>query len=243
MAEQYLNKYKSLLNQIDLHNVPDTYSRKNGTHDPKRRTPHISGYWYLMLKMPKELTDKTQDYAKYFNACAQSFSPPSRSLTKEEIIGFAGIKKYVINSQEISNSFSITFHEHKDLDVFNMLSHWSSVVNPYTGQIIKKYKGQCIVILAKPTLTSIPNEEGKDFREELKKSIDEIFFFDGVFPESQPIDKLDSDISTNDVKSIDVTFNFDGCFMSKVFDLDAFLDDFIDVIEEFKAIDPYLEMA
>jgi hypothetical protein len=236
MAQMYLSKYKEYLTgKIDLSHAPDTYTRSNVGRNPKhdkgkvRNQPYITGYWYLAMLVPLAFLEDDDElrkkYVKYLNASAESFTPPSRNITKQEVIGYGGVKKFLATSQEISNSFSITFREHSNLEIFNILSHWATLINPFTGHHSKKYKGQCIVILAKPTFSG---EKKLD-----KKDIEEIFFFDGVFPESQPIDKLDSNIESNETKTIDMTFSFDGSFMTKVFDHKSFLEDFNVIIEDF----------
>jgi hypothetical protein len=235
MAQMFLSKYKEYLTgKIDLSHAPDTYTRNNIGGNTKsggtRNQPYITGYWYLAMMIPLKFLEDDDElrrkYAKYLNASAESFTPPSRNITKQEVIGYGGVKKFVATSQEISNSFSITFREHANLEVFNILSHWATLINPFTGHHNKAYKGQCIVVLAKPTITG----ENKLSKED----IEEIFFFDGVFPESQPIDKFDSSIETNETKTIDMTFSFDASFMTKVFDHKSFLEDFNVIIEDFK---------
>lgn len=208
----YIKKYESYLDQkIALEHAPATYTRNYiaGEGYRQRFAPYISGYWYLLLSPPKELIgDGNKDrYVKYFNAAAEMFTPPSRTIVKQEIVGFGGIKKFMATTQEYSNSFSITFREHGNMEVFNMLSHWGGLIHPFTGKHNKVYKGQCMVLFAKPTFS---NEN-----ELAKSDIEEIFYFDGVFPESQPFDKFDSNIETNETKVIDVTFSFDGAPMTK----------------------------
>lgn len=213
-SETYIKKYESYLStKIDLIHAPDTYTRnyiagKSAGHR-LRFAPYISGYWYLLLSPPKELIGdgNKERYVKYFNAAAEAFTPPSRSIVKQEIVGFGGVKKFMATTQEYSNSFSITFREHGNMEVFNMLSHWGGLIHPFTGKHNKIYKGQCIVLLAKPTFS------GNTLLK--KPDIEEVFYFDGVFPESQPFDKFDSNIETNETKTIDITFNFDGAPMTK----------------------------
>lgn len=216
----YLAKYSTYSEKkLHLDNSPSTYSRSYMSSADERRTrysPYISGYWYLALIPPKELLNNNEDlvknYVKAFNASAESYSPPSRNITKQEVIGFGGIKKFLATSQEFSNSFTVTFREHGNMEIFGLLSHWSGLIHPFTGKHNKVYKGQCIIVLAKPTFSGgSPEAPLLD-----KPDVEEIFYFDGVFPESQPIDKFDSSIETTDTKTIDMTFNFDGSFMTKV---------------------------
>jgi len=232
----YIKKYESYLStKIHQERAPDTYTRNYiaGEDHRERYAPYISGYWYLLLSPPKELVGDNNlvNYVKYFNGAAEAFTPPSRSIVKQEIVGFGGIKKFMATTQEYSNSFSITFREHGNLEVFNMLSHWAGLIHPFTGKHNKIYKGQCIVLLAKPTIS------GETLLK--KPDIEEIFYFDGVFPESQPFDKFDSNIETNETKTVDVTFNFDAAPMTKFKYTDdingeKFLEDFNTLIGEFK---------
>ena len=214
---------------------PDTYTRNNSGHSPRHGHPYISGYWYLMLKAPEELGDQ-QYFAQLFNSTAESFSPPSRNISKEEIVGFGGIKKQLMVSQEESHSFSIGFRERFGLPVFNVINEWSKYINPVLGNVKFNYKGQCIVILAKPTFSA----QGYNIAALTSQDIEEVFFFDGVFPESVPVDNLDAELSTNDTKVINVTFNYDAGFLTKNFDLGAFLGDFQSIIGDVYLPSPYL---
>lgn len=215
--------------------LPDTYTRHAGGNNPKYGHPHISGYWYLMIKTPIELGNQ-QYNAKMFNSTAESFSPPSRSISKDEIVGFGGIKKRLAVSQEESHSFSIGFRERFGLPVFDVINSWSKYINPVVGSITPKYKGQAIVIIAKPTFSG----QGNGVASLTPDDIDEIFFFDGIFPEGVPIDNLDADLATNDTKVINTTFNYDAGFLTKSFDLTAFLGDFQGIIDDVILPTPYL---
>lgn len=218
-SNSYLAKYTAFSNKkLHIDRSPDTYTRNYiaEKNNRERYAPYISGYWYLALIPPLELLNNDdnlrKNYVKAFNASAEGFSPPSRSITKQEVVGFGGIKKFLATSQEFSNSFSITFREHGNMEIFGLLSHWSGLIHPFTGKHNKIYKGQCVVILAKPTFSG-----GSETKPKLDKpDIEEIFCFDGVFPESQPIDKFDANIESLETKTIDMTFNFDGAFMTKV---------------------------
>jgi hypothetical protein len=233
-------KYQSLNNKINLEYCPDPYIRYSGSHNIVRDTPYISGYWYLALIPPLELMPNAATYVQLFNSTSESFTPPSRSIVKEEIIGFSNIKKFLITNQEISNSFGLSFRETHNLHVSNVISEWTACINPFTGHINKTYKGHCIVILAKPTFGQADNMIGGLLTED---HIQEIYFFHGVFPESEPIDKFASDINTNETQVIDLNFNFDGMVMNKAFDVVSFLNDFNIHVGEFSPYSPYLERS
>lgn len=219
-SNSYIAKYTDYSKKkLHLNNSPDTYTRSymsSADGHRERYAPYISGYWYLALIPPKELLNNdeglVQQYVKAFNASAESYSPPSRNITKQEVIGFGGIKKFLATSQEFSNSFTVTFREHGNMEIFGLLSHWSGLIHPFTGKHNKIYKGQCVIVLAKPTFSGGSEEQPKLD----KPDVEEIFYFDGVFPESQPIDKFDANIESLETKTIDITFNFDGAFMTKV---------------------------
>lgn len=211
---------------------PDTYTRNNVGHDPRHGHPYVTGYWYLMIRTPDALGDPVTN-ARLLNATAESFTPPSRNLSKEEIVGFGGVKKQLVVRQEESFSFSISFRERQNLPVFDLIHKWSNyAVHQTTGMINKEYKGQSVVILAKPTFTGETSLTSDD--------VEEIFFFDGISPDSIPFDGMDSDISTNDTKTINVTFNYDVTVLTKHFDLDAFLGDFQGLIGDVEWPEPYL---
>jgi hypothetical protein len=218
-SNTYIAKYAAYSNKkLQIEDYPDTYTRSHisGANNRTRHAPYISGYWYLALIPPRELLNNDDalvvKYVRAFNSSAESYAPPSRNITKQEVVAFGGIKKFLAISQEFSNSFSITFREQGNLGIFNLITHWSGLIHPFTGKHNKIYKGQCVIVLAKPTFSG----GSLDNPQLIKPDVEEVFYFDGVFPESQPVDKFDANIESLETKQVDVTFNFDGAFMNKI---------------------------
>ena len=187
--------------------------------------PHITGYWYLLLNIPEDIIKKadgnydSKTMAKLLNSCAESFTPPSRSINKAEIIAFSNIKKFVAVGQTINNSFNLSLREYFGTPISNIINIWTEyIVSSPTGKINKKYKGNCLVIIAKPTVS------GQDKLD--KKDIEQVYFFQGIYPEADTIDKFSSNIASNDGLSLDITFNFDGHIIRKDFNLEKFISDY-----------------
>ena len=72
------------------------------------------------------------------------------------------------------------------------------------------YKGHCFVILTKPT--------GHDSSNSVinRDDIEELFYFDGVWPENEPVDVLQQDISANDIVQYSINYSFDGWPLTKM---------------------------
>jgi len=66
-----------------------------------------------------------------------------------------------------------------------------------------EYKGDAYVALCRPTVA-------KSNHAITASDIEQLFHFEGVFPETLPYDTLTSDIATNDSAQLSVTFSFDG---------------------------------
>ena len=245
-----LTKYHHKIVDKQYKQPNDPYTRYNGGGQNgrvivDRPHPYVSGYWILLLVLPLKFnayanTDDPSECIRQLAVRAESFTPPSRTIEKADIIGFNGVKQYVITGQSISNQFTLTFREYQKLPIYNIISQWSMAINPYTGQITKGYKGYCGIGFLKPVGNGLdidPTVTLPDFH--FFESFEQFYFFDGVFPEAQPVDKFATDISTNDLQTIDVTFNFDGFLMDDVFDKAAFYNDFKDNLGiQVEKIDP-----
>ena len=220
----------------------ESFTRYNGGHSNNRGHPFISGYWIVMIKIPDDfgINVNSMNTGKFLCSTAESFTPPTRSITKSDIIGFGGVKKQIVSGQDIGNTFNITFREYGYLPIFNTFSAWTNMINQYTGHITNKYKGQIAIGLLKPVgnfnhsemFPDLPTSPINPVQETLNRirleiDLEEIFFFEGVFPETDPIEYFDGDISTNDLKTVEITFNYDGV-MSSAYDRSAFINEFVE---------------
>lgn len=231
------DKYIELNRRMGDNYLPDTNLRYSGGNNPNRESPFVSGYWYLGLIPPEEMLPSAGAYVRLFNSTAESFTPPARTIVKEEVIATSNIKKMLITNQELGNTFSLSFRETHNMHVSNVISEWtSSAINPYTGHINKNYKGHCVVIVAKPAFGNAARDIGGRITYDMMQNV---YFFHGVFPETDSLDKIQSDIKTNDSSIIDISFNFDGAVMDKAFDAIAFINDFNLNLGDFTPYSPY----
>ena len=237
---------------------PQYLSRYHGGHR-RDNHPYASGYWYFIINPPERLfgdhnmgtngtgagyTSKTLEKARDWMHCtAEGFTPPNRTVTKADVPGMGGMASSYITGQEITQTFSVTFREYQELPIFNILQTWTSMLDPNTGvsplagdeYIPANYKGSAFVALCKPTIgTRITNSAsgstGFPSTHLKKEDIEQVFFFDGVWPESAPWDSLSSDIATNDVLQLSVSFSFDGFPLLK--DSPGVVDEFISLMQD-----------
>ncbi len=200
---------------------PQYLSRYHGGHR-RDNHPYISGYWYFLINPPARLfgglgSNTLEKARDWMFTTAESFTPPSRTLTKVDVPGMGGMSSSYVGGQEITRTFSVNFREYQELPIFNILQTWTSMLDPNTGvsplagdeYIPANYKGSAFVALCKPTIGNREKEDGSS-TQIAREDIEQIFYFDGVYPEGSPYDSLTSDISTNEGLSISVSFSFDG---------------------------------
>jgi hypothetical protein len=213
-----------------------SYTRYKGGHKATNG-PYVSGYWYLLIELPIKLsnisTPKQSDnlfpvdgevrkkIQKYLHATAESFTPPSKTIQKGEISGYGGVKKYVILNQSITPTFSVSFFELSGMPIQKIFKIWSNMINSQYGFTQSQiYKGKLFAFLCKPTWTpddyiSDPNNQGVQVPTSYNISpadVEEMFYFEGVFPESDGNDVLSTNISQNSIATYNIQFSFDSYY-------------------------------
>lgn len=225
---------------------PHRMNRYMGGHK-RSSQPYVSGYWYFMILTPDVIFDSTktsggaytdpgsvitttttnaaataaveqQAIEKWFHSTAESFTPPSTSLTKMDVPGMGGLSSSFITGREITRTFTVSFREYTNLPIMTALMRWNSIMDPYLGVSAltatdwkpSAYKGVAVAFLCKPTVSESTSRDRITFDD-----VEQIYYFDGVWPESAPHDSFNSDISTNDGVQLSVTFNFDGWAYTK----------------------------
>ena len=237
---------------VDKASHPQYLSRYHGGHR-RDNHPYVSGYWYFIINPPERLfggspntlgSNTIEKARDWMHCTAENFTPPSRTLTKMEVVGMGGMKSNYPVGQEITRTFSVTFREYQELPIFNILQTWTSIMDPNTGTatvagdefIPANYKGSAFVALCKPTIGnrfgSYKQGASADPTNLRSEDIEQLFYFDGVFPESAPYDSLTSDISTNEGLSIPVSFSFDGFPLLK--DSGNVINQFLDLVAQLK---------
>lgn len=210
----------------------------------RKTQPYVSGYWYFMLLTPDVIfsddggadlnagsdtaagnyTSEQQYVEKWFHSAAESFTPPSTTLTKLDIPGMGGLGSSFITGREITRTFTVAFREYTNLPIMSALTRWTSIMDPYIGISAVKaekwnpstYKGAAVAFLCKPTMSDTDRQAlSYDSKSIITSDIEQLYFFDGVWPESAPHDSFNSDIATNDGVQLSVTFNFDGWVYTK----------------------------
>lgn len=230
MSQDLLTKSHSKLHSIDFSERPHYYTRYNGGSNQNKRHPFISGYWMCLINTPETFTGNNYNNAhfiRFLGSTAESFTPPSRTLSKSDIIGFGGIKNHIITGQDNGDTFNITFREYQNLPIFSIFSSWANSINSLTGHITNKYKGQIAVALMKPVAAwdSLSNSYALADINGTKLSFENIFFFEGVMPENDPLNSFDSNIESNEGKVIEMTFSFDN-MITDTFDFNSCFDEF-----------------
>lgn len=196
-------------------NKPDAINRFMGGKD-RQNHPFISGYWYFVVQLPTEIfSTGIEDQAKWLHSTAESFTPPSKTLNKVDVVGMGGSNSSFISGSTLNRTFTVGFREYQNVPILSIFDKWTAVIDPRLGlSPLKKfvpsaYKGSAFAILAKPqsrqgsagiSSSNVINEE----------DIEQIYLFDGVFPEMSPHDAFAVDISANDVVQLSVAFSFDG---------------------------------
>jgi hypothetical protein len=197
--------------------------------------PFISGYWQLVLKTPpfmhmqsgSDVSDGSQKKLiptvssidvfaeKWFNSTAESFTPPTRTLTSAVFPGFGGVNKSFITGQTIGNNFSVSFREYAKLPTIKLFNSWTNIVHNQTGLSPASemnwneslYKSECIVFITDSTQMQY-DERSAEIKFN-RDSIQELYYFYGVYPETNPQD-IQADIAANNSTPITVNFKFDG---------------------------------
>jgi hypothetical protein len=159
--------------------------------------------------------------SRWLHSTAEGFTPPTRTLTKVDVPGMGGMGSSFVAGQQLTRTFSTTHREYQNTTVFNTINLWTSVMDHHYGlspmngkqYIPANYKGSAYVFLCKPTTSGGSAGASGAFEGEPKIGaidVDQFYFFEGVFPEGSPFDAFNSDINTNDVVQLNVTWSFDG---------------------------------
>jgi len=236
---------------------PNRLSRYHGGHR-RDNHPYISGYWYFLIQPPERLFNDTNKSltaldrsVTWLHSTAESFTPPGKTLNFVDIPGMGGMASSFVSGQTLTNTFTVTFREYQELPIFTIIQNWTSVIDPNTGVsplsgdefVPSSYKGAAFVALCKPTVNSRAASNSYDGASTPLQSadIEQIFYFDGVWPENTPLDFLDSDISTNDTKTVSVNFSFDGAPLMK--DSDGVVTEFLKLMKTRHIHDTYTDMV
>ena len=124
----------------------------------------LESYMMEGTAIPSEVT-------RWLHSTAESFSPPSRSLTLIEIPGLGGVNSSFLAGQELTRKFSITFREYQDLPILTSINNWTSMIDPHYGAsplhgneyLPASYKGCAFLFLCKPSVSgNLPGPHADD---------------------------------------------------------------------------------
>lgn len=105
---------------------------------------------------------------------------------------------------------------------------WNSSINSNYGyRQARLYKGRLYAFLCKPTWTAYSETEYSIGKED----IEEMFYFEGVFPESDGSDSLQTDISENQLLKLQIQFSYDSYYFGAEHD-----DILTDGIQKFRDV-------
>lgn len=195
---------------------PQNLTRYLGGHS-RTGHPYVNGYWQFFISPPCVLFQDIADVSvEWFHATAEGFTPPSRNLNKADVPGQGGVGSSWVTGQTLQRTFSVTHREYRDIPILRLYQLWTSIILPHIGVseisghawMGTSYKGHAMAVLTKPT--------GQTQDENITEyDIEEVFYFDGVWPENEPTDTLSQDISSNDIVQYTMNFSFDGWVLTK----------------------------
>ena len=185
----------------------------------KKEHPFVKGYFQAFFELPalasaKGSTAVSDNNAMVLTASASSFTPHGdRSLNKTDIVGQGNVGASYVSGQTTVRTFSLNFQEKYRSPVWKVFRKWSSlIIDPYTGLSNMSsfegadYKGRCLVVETMPVRLDA-NASEKMY----EKNIIKVFYYDGVFLETDVSSIYDSNIQSPDANlDINMSFSFDG---------------------------------
>ena len=225
MADNIFERLKKNLTQTtgdsttEAAGTPEKLTRYIGGSE-RNNHPFVTGYWQFFIFPPEKIfTDAAtaKEAGKWMHSTAEGFTPPSRTLNKADVPGQGGLGASFVTGQTLNRTFTVTFREYRNVPILTATELWCSVIDPYMGVsplkgdewLPKNYKGTAVAILTRPV-----QADGDGAATE--SDIEQIFYFDGVFPEAPPYETFASDISGNDLLQHSITFSFDGWPLTRV---------------------------
>lgn len=181
--------------------------------------PFVKGYFQVFFELPKLVSASGSRSVEDNNAIiltssASSFTPHGdRTLNKTDIIGQGNVGASFVHSQTLTRTFSLNFQEKYRSPIWKLFRKWTSlIIDPYTGvsQLntfeADQYKGRCLVVETMPVRLDKSASDAV-----IKNNIIRAFYYDGVFPETDPSSIFDSNIQSPDANlEINMSFSFDG---------------------------------
>jgi hypothetical protein len=215
ISENYMSRLGALLNDAIGVIGPDTMTRYMGGHT-RLNQPFISGYHQIIVNPPTTLygSSRASETQKWLTSACEGFTPHSSNINFVDVNGVGQIGASFPASRTFNREFTLTFREYQNMPILNIFRMWNGLFDPHLGittmpsggYIPNNYKGSICVGLLKPTTVN-----GNATGEIGPGDIEEVYFYEGVFPTMVPDDTATAaDQATNDSIQLSVTFRFDG---------------------------------
>ena len=199
-------------------NNADVGTRYYGGSNKKEHS-FVKGYFQAFFELPPAISasgsrDVMDNNAIILTASATGFTPHGdRTLNKTDIIGQGNVGSSYVSGHTVARTFSLNFNEKYRSPVWKVFRKWSSaIIDPYTGLSNlttfegSSYKGRCLVVETMPVRLD-PTADDSVY----KRNIIRVFYYDGVFPETDPSSIFDSNVQSPDANlEINMSFSFDG---------------------------------
>ena len=179
----------------------------------------IKGYFQVFFELPQLVSangssDPSDSNSVILTASASSFTPHGdRTINKVDIVGQGGVGASFVTGHTTTRTFNINFQEKYKAPIWNIFRKWTTLmIDPYTGLSnldvfeADQYKGRCMVVETMPVrLDANASEDAYD------KNIIKVYYYDGVFPETDISSIFDSNVTSPDGNvEINMGFSFDG---------------------------------
>jgi len=185
----------------------------------KKEHPFVKGYFQAFFELPAAVsaggTTETRDNnAIILTASASSFTPHGdRTINKVDIVGQGGVGASYVTGHTVTRTFNLNFQEKHKSPVWKVFRKWTSLmIDPYTGVSNLKlfeadqYKGRCMIVETMPVRLDATATDDM-----YNKNILKVYYYDGVFPETDISSIFDSNITAPDGNvEINMSFSFDG---------------------------------
>jgi hypothetical protein len=198
---------------------------------------HTSGTFYVILSPPDKIFNgssvapsegtggasvviadglNSTNFEKWIQATCETFTPHTVTPGFVEHTGLGGLKSAFYNGRnEVTNEFSLGFREVQGLPILQGIHMWASFNDPWYGVtnvdgdevVPSSYKGDCYILKTRPSVSGD--------REINERDIEQVYYYDGVFPKNVPLDSYNEDITTGETVQVTVQFSFDGFPLDK----------------------------
>jgi len=199
-------------------NNADVGTRYYGGSNRKEH-PYVKGYFQAFFELPPLVaadgsTSPNDANAIILTASCKGFTPHGdRTLNKVDIIGQGNVGASFVTGQTITRTFNLTFEEKYRSPIWRIFRKWTSlIIDPYTGvsnlEVFEanQYKGRCLVVETMPVRLDAGASD-----EMFRRNIIKVFYYDGVFPETDISSIFDGNTSAPDANvEINMQFSFDG---------------------------------